>query len=209
MRQGLDASTKCATQAKCLKSAGYEFVCRYYARNTKKAIGLAEARALSAAGLNIVVIWEDVPTSTAYFSHSRGVDDATSAYHAAMLLGQPAESPIYFAVDYDAPPDAIAGAIADYFKGVDDGFKAIAMGSSVHPIGVYGSGATCSWLLKRGMATFSWLAQSTKWSGHDTFSEWNIKQGPGKPLSKCGGLSIDTDQAQESYGGFAISAMTS
>jgi len=190
-----------------IKAQGYDFVARYYAQSGAKRLTAGEAQALSAAGLRIVAVWESgTPTATDYFSHARGVDDGTSAYHAAMLLGQPAGSSIYFAVDYDASMAAIAGAVADYFRGVADGFVAIAGSqAAAYAIGAYGSGATCSWLLGHALARYAWLAQSTGWTGYQGFSNWNIKQGGETNIL---GIAIDPDDATDDFGGFSVSPLT-
>lgn len=165
MPSGLDASTNCGPNARCILDAGYDFVCRYYANKGSKRLTSQEAHQLCAVGLKLVVVWESNPTSTEYFSYAKGVDDGTSAYHDAMQIGQPADSVIYFAVDYDAPQNAISGAIADYFRGVTDGFNTISGNRPAQRVGVYGSGAVCAWLLARKMVSYTWLAQSTGWSG--------------------------------------------
>lgn len=118
-----------------------------------------------------------------------------------MLIGQPAATPIYFAVNFDASQAEIAGGVCDYFRGVADGFKTISGGNSAHLVGVYGSGACCGWLLNRGLAQYSWLAMSSGWSGFGSFSQWNIKQGDGTPI---GGVDLDFDEGIADIGAFVI-----
>ncbi|HTB89331.1 MAG TPA: DUF1906 domain-containing protein [Steroidobacteraceae bacterium] len=201
--KGVDLSSDCTAQIDCLAQNGYSFVARYYASpNSRKILSVEEARAISAAGLNIVAVWEDGrPTSITYFSYSEGVDDGTSAYNMAGKIGQPASTPIYFAVDYDASDEDVSGSINDYFRGVRDGFNTISGGAPVHPIGAYGSGAVCSWLLARNMAAYAWLAQSRGWRGFNGFANWNIRQNA--ETSVCG-LDVDTDDAVADYGGFQV-----
>jgi len=200
---GIDSSTDCSHQVDCIKKLGKSFVARYYASpNSKKVLTSGEANAISTAGLNIVVVWENgFPTSKSYFSYFQGVDDGTSAYNMAAKIGQPANTPIYFAVDYDAADVDISGAINDYFRGIRDGFSTISGGAPIHGIGVYGSGAVCSWLLARSMATYAWLAQSQGWRGYSTFTSWNIKQHAETTVCT---LNVDTDDAKSDYGGFTI-----
>ena len=202
MAKGFDTTANCAGVAAQLKAAGYDFVGRYYAHTGSKRLSAAEAKAVSGAGLQLVTVWEAAPTTTRYFSRARGIDEGTSAYHAALLVGQPAGSAIYFAVDYDAPQAAIAGAIADYFRGIGDGFAAIAGNTApAYRIGVYGSGASCSAMIGHGLARLSWLAQSTGWSGYGTYSGWNIKQGAETTLL---GLAVDPDEGVEDFGAFLV-----
>jgi hypothetical protein len=202
MALGIDASISCLAVVKDLKGTGIEFVARYYANAGEKALSKAEAVALSSAGLKIVAIWEDgFPTKGSYFSYAKGVDDGTSAFHDAMSLGQPIRSPIYFAVDYDAELTEICGCIADYFAGVRAGFAAIAAGNTVHPVGVYASGATCSWLLAREFVSYTWLSQSLGFRGSKEFTTWNLKQGATE--QRCG-IEVDTDEGDSDYGGFMV-----
>jgi len=199
---GVDASRDCSSIAKALTSDGRQFVCRYYANSGKKRLSLAELQVLNSSGLKVVVVWEDgYPTKPSYFSYTKGVDDGTSAYNDALQIGQPTGSPIYFAVDYDASDSDLAGVINDYFKGIVQGLRVASQGGMEHAIGVYGSGATCAYILRRGLVTYSWVAMSTGWRGHD-FSEWNIRQSQG---SSYGEIDVDFDEAQtENYGGFAL-----
>src|SRR5258708_2487214 len=122
MITGIDASRDCSSIAQTLASEGRQFVCRYYANSGKKRLTIGELQALCSSGLKVVVVWEDGnPTSPGYFSYTKGVDDGTSAYNDALQIGQPAGSPIYFAVDYDASDKDLAGVINDYFKGIVQG----------------------------------------------------------------------------------------
>lgn len=202
MPRGFDTTANCGPLAAQIGAANYDFVARYYAHGGAKRLTLAEAKSLSAQQIKIVAVWEDAPKKASYFSRARGVNDGTTAYHFAMLIGQPARTPIYFAVDFDAATDAIAGAIADYFKGIADGFATIAGNQApAYRVGVYGSGATCAWLLNHELVTYTWLAQSTGWRGYAQFNKWNIKQGA---QTKMLGIAVDPDDAIDDYGGFLI-----
>src|SRR5947209_6722595 len=107
-----------------LKANGVAFVCRYYDASggtSAKCLDAAEAQALLAAGLQIFVVYETAPTSVAYFTRAQGATDAAAAQLAAQRAGQPAQFPIYFAVDYDASDADLQGPITAYFNGVDGG----------------------------------------------------------------------------------------
>ena len=56
-------------------------------------------------------------------------------------------------------------------------------------------------LLSDGLPTYTWLAQSTAWGGYNQYPDWNIKQGATGTLCK---LSVDSDQAKATYGGFKV-----
>jgi hypothetical protein len=204
MAKGLDASVSCLTEVNCLKNAGYQFIARYYnIGNPAKNLTLQEAQAISQAGMQIVVVWENgAPTNVGYFSYMRGVHDGTLAYHIAMHdIGQPAGTPIYFAVDFDAVLSQIVGVISSYFQGIQAGFNTISADNPVYPIGAYGSGLVCNWLLTHQLAKYTWLSGSTGWQGYSSFTAWNIKQGA--TTTACN-LSIDPDQSTDNYGGFQV-----
>jgi hypothetical protein len=200
MPMGVDASTDCSPIADALVSDGVTFVGRYYANHGKKRLRATEYQALRDAGLKVVSVWEDGrPTSVSYFSFAKGVDDGSSAYHDALSIGQPVHTPIYFAIDYDTLDADLAGGINDYLKGVAVGLKTAANGNDDHPVGVYGSGATCRFAISRGLASYTWLAMSRGWRGFD-FSGWNIKQSRGQ---STGGVDTDSDESSAlGHGGF-------
>lgn len=203
MAKGVDARSDCSGIAQALVDAGVEFVARYYANSGAKVLSQGEARMLSLAGLQLVAVWEDgYPTKALYFSYAKGVDDASSAFHDALIVGQPIDSPIYFAVDYDATNSDISGPINDYFRGIAAGFAASSGGGSVHPVGVYGSGATCSFLLARNLAAVSWLSMSPGFLGSKYFGAWNIKQT--RDPQQFGGIAADLDESVGNYGGFQV-----
>lgn len=193
---GVDSSSACTSSSiSCLQSSGITFVGRYYSRTTKiagKKLTASEAQLITQAGLQLVAVYEDGPTSYSYFSAQRGADDAAGAAQQAASIGQPVGSAIYFTVDYDASDDEIAGNITAYFN-------AIAGSLGDYEVGVYGSGSVCSAILAAGLAKYAWLAQSTGWSGFSEFTDWSIKQGPEQ--SVCG-LNSDTDDAHGDFGAF-------
>lgn len=185
MNKGFDTMEDLSQAATSLKNDGYSFVGRYYnVLNKKKNLTRQEAIFLSNAGIRIVAVWENAsPTHAGYFSYLRGFHDGTHAYtYASSIIGQPALSPIYFAVDYDAPAEDIEGnsedhgAIARYFKGVADAFHLAGNGNPAYSIGVYGSGLVCRHFLNNNTVTHAWLSQSAGWRGSRAFDKYNIKQ---------------------------------
>ncbi|HYM62385.1 MAG TPA: DUF1906 domain-containing protein [Thermoanaerobaculia bacterium] len=206
MPNGFDTNQNCSQQIACISQGGYQFVGRYYnVNNPSKNLTHAEAHLLSAGGIALVAVWENgYPTKASYFTFQAGVNDSTSAYnYGSAVIGQPAGSAIYFAVDYDASAADIAGPIADYFRGVSQGFQTISSGNPIFKIGVYGSGNVCTAVLASGVAQYAWLSQSTGWGGSKTFANWNIKQGA---VTTVCDLDSDLDQAIDGdYGSFTIS----
>jgi hypothetical protein len=103
--KGIDTIQNLEQYFECLKNNQYEFICRYYSTTTsmpEKVLRQPEAQAISDAGFAIVTVYEDGPTEVSYFTSSRGSHDAAAAQTQAGAVGQPAGSPIYFTVDYNA-----------------------------------------------------------------------------------------------------------
>jgi len=172
MGKGVDGTADCSLIAKQLIAAGYTFVGRYYSHSGWKNLSKAEALALSHAGLYIVSVWETNPTTPGYFTRQRGFADAGAARaYATNVIGQPANTPIYFAVDTDADP----AIVEPYFRGIQE---ANSMPHSPYPVGAYGGGAVLDHLLNQGLIQYAWLANATGWQGSNTFTRWNIKQLP-------------------------------
>jgi hypothetical protein len=204
MVSGIDSPVDCAKFANAIKVANLAFVGRYYRSKASKwpPLTRSEAQSLSKAGLQIVALWEGASTTAGYFTYARGVSGGATAYVEAMGAGQPAATPIYFAVDYDATAADISGPVNDYFAGIAAGYRTASHGVPAYAVGVYGSGASCAWLLTHGRAARSWLAVSSGWSGSKTFKNWDIKQG--KPLSSLK-FDNDSDEAKPTFGGFQVS----
>lgn len=179
MKKGFDANKNLSKFAKCLKTKGYDFVCRYYnINNPSKNLTYEEAVVLSHENLGIVAVWENgYPTTADYFSFEKGKKDGKSAYEYALtVIKQSYFTPIYFAVDYDAKQSDINTEITEYFKGVFEGFKELSGNKPLYFIGSYGSGAVCSTLKGNSLVTHTWLAQSTGWLGSKQYKDYNIKQ---------------------------------
>jgi len=171
--RGLGANRELTRHAQCLKEQGFGYAIRYYnARNQAKNLTLGEAQALVRAGLQLGAVWEDgFPDHASFFTRAKGVMHGTTAYHMAMdNIGQPDDSPIYFAVDFDASPHDVSTVIESYFEGIHAGFRAIGGENPKYEVGVYGSGLTCTKLLEAGLATFTWLSQSTGFRGSRDFA---------------------------------------
>jgi Domain of unknown function (DUF1906) len=198
MPKGLDTTRDVTAQAGAIKAANYDFVARYLSQSHWKVISASEATAIAAAGLGLVLIYEDGSTASDYFSFGRGQADANRAAQQASLLSAPTGTVLYFAVDYDASQSDISGTITQYFNGVAGALKSYAAANGTsYPAGVYGSGATCSAITSAGLAKYGWLAQSAGWTGHDTYSDWSIRQNMPAVVA---GLSVDPDDAIGDFG---------
>lgn len=203
MPRGFDTTQNCSSYATAIRAQGYDFIGRYLSKSAWKVINAAEASAIGAAGLSLVLVYEDGSTSASYFSNSRGQTDGQRAATQAAALSAPPNTALYFAVDYDATSADIEGCINDYFNGVAQGLAAAATnnGCPQYAIGAYGSGSTCLALGHTGLVQYTWLAQSRGWSGYNPNRGWSIVQGM---PSTIGALSVDPDVSNSSnYGAFA------
>jgi len=205
LAQGIDMPRDARDVALELRDNQLDFVARYYRDPTSRwpTLSPEEARSLSAAGLRLVAVWESHSHRPEYFSYDEGYYDALQAYRQAWLVGQPAGTAIYFAVDFNAQPADVMGPVDRYFRGIAAGFAA-ARGPNPGPgyrVGVYGSGAVCDYLKHMRLAQYAWLSNSTAWSGYDSFADWDIRQsGPSQMLS----FDQDQNEARGEYGGFRV-----
>lgn len=202
---GFDASTNCQNLASQLTGAGMSFAARYYSAGTSKNLTAAEAKALSAGGVQIVAVYEDSNNAVGFFSASAGTSQANRALQLAAEIGQPAGSGIYFAVDYDATQSDVDGPITQYFQAIKAVFEAA---DPQYRIGVYGGGMVCQTIQQAGLAELTWLSQSTGFPGYLSFRpNANLVQlWPSRTILN-GHLSIDDDIAQSNdFGGFTVDA---
>lgn len=196
--KGLDTTVNLTKHATALKTQGFDFAIRYYSSNPSKNLSLAEARALSGAGLQIGVVWETAGTHVGFFNRQQGLADGAAAWQMAQTtIGQPPGSAIYFAVDYDATSADIDGPVSDYFDGVQAAFQAACANQAPYQIGVYGSGLVCGTLIDAKRAALSWLSQSTGFAGSKAYASgqrYNLIQTLPTTISVDGvQLSIDPD----------------
>src|ERR1017187_3727897 len=97
-----------------VKAAGFSFAARYLSHDPSKNLSKPEADALLAAGVAIVVVWEDTAQG-ALRGHAGGVADALAADLQARQCGLPGAF-IYFAADWDTTP-AEQAAVDAYLDG--------------------------------------------------------------------------------------------
>lgn len=138
---------------KALKAAKVGFVCRYLSHDASKNLRANELLALRKAGIDVVVVWE-AAASRALAGSKAGAEDAQAAEEQLFALGAPANSPVYFAVDFDATAAEVP-AINAYLQGA-----ASILGKD--RVGVYASISVVKAALDAGVCKYAW--QTYAWS---------------------------------------------
>jgi hypothetical protein len=138
-----------------LVAAGIRLACRYLSHNSDKNLTASEAQALHAAGIGVLLNWEQGADS-ALDGNTRGVTDGRDAANLAASLGAPHGRTIYFSVDWSATTGQYP-AIDAYFRGVKTGL------AGRYEVGVYGHAFLIEHLHSKGLATGFW--QTYAWSG--------------------------------------------
>ena len=211
MGNGIHTATNVSNVLSCLKNNGKTFVGRYFAVvNTWKALTRTEAQSISAANIYIVSIWEDIDgEDPSYFSYSNGRSDGKHAFDYAANLNQTANTPVYFAVDFDAMLSN-KQSILDYFNGVRDGYlqylhdrHEFGLPEIYYKIGVYGSYDVFTWCKDQGIATYFFQAYAPGWSGGRNANPWSgyhLRQ-VASNQSLCG-INVDLDVSSGAAGGW-------
>ncbi|MEE4546453.1 glycoside hydrolase domain-containing protein [Streptomyces sp. V4-01] len=168
-----------------LRAAGKTFACRYLSHTASKNLTPSETADLAAHDVAAVVVWETT-ASRAAASRAAGTADATEAAAQAKACGQPADRPIYFAVDWNADPTLVV----PYFQGV-----ASVLG--VARTGAYGGIKVVRYLLDHGLIRWAW--QTAAWSAGAWEPRAHIRQ-YAKTIT-INGVACDLDTAmQDDFG---------
>jgi hypothetical protein len=202
-----------------LKRAGVRSIGRYYDRAYGTGIGescyrhplktltKAELTAIENAGMSVFVVFQHCGAHCANFdlenkeTVDKGRKDAVAAIQLAHDLGQPADTPIYFAIDFDPypgngctlPAARIWPSIDAYFDQVNE-----VLSGTRWQVGVYGAGVTCQRLKASGKARYFWLSSSLGHGGQPEFfnaGEWHVFQNVIEIKRSYARNTIDTDVA--------------
>lgn len=196
--KGFDTGSDCSHLGQAILDAGFTYICRYtysITSHSKTKLSRAEALHLSGMGIFLVNVFQNSADKAAYFQEEQGIHDGSVAFpYARQTLQQPIQTPIYFAVDYDASEEDIRHRIAPYFEGVR-------RSRGAYFVGVYGSGLVCRVLKELGLVSFTWLSQSTGFRESKTFHDWNLHQLPGGTFHS---LDVDFDESNGNGGGFLV-----
>ncbi|GAA3541069.1 glycoside hydrolase domain-containing protein [Kribbella ginsengisoli] len=158
--------------------AGYTTVGRYTV-GAGKFITAAELDGLRDAGLTLLPIHQRFNDSPAEMNWINGHTHGIEALERCRTLGLPADSLVFFSVDFDALGETIHGPVADYFQGVNDAFET---SLSMHlRVGVYGTRNVCSIIIDdKQLAEGAFVAgMSTGFSGNMGFpmpAKWHYNQ---------------------------------
>lgn len=176
-------SCDCATQLStakvtALRNDGYSIVGRYLtgaagsgASRHDKFLTREEMERIISEGMRYFCIfqddtdwWQTHEDLSDYFSYSRGFSDARKALLAAMDVGIPMGSTIYFAVDYDYMEGEVFNKVVPHFSGINNFIKSY---GSPYAIGIYSARNTCGIIMAQDLAANSFIADmSTGYSGN-------------------------------------------
>lgn len=143
-----------------------------------------EIKSIFAAGLNIFPIFQEGTPSLDRYTKEEGLVEGKKAYKAALALGIPQGTIIYFAIDYDVT-DAQVTYVKNYFKGINQIFNQ----SNFYQVGIYGPRNVCSKVCTANLAKSSFVSDmSTGFSGNlgypipdnwafDQFDEYTFTSG--------------------------------
>lgn len=192
-KQGFDcAATLTAPVANMFKRDGKDFVCRYLVPSGWKRLTKVEADIITAAGLQIVSVFETTE-DRALGGREAGLEDGAAAERVAAEVSQPAGSCIYFAVDFDVKPDQMETVI-EYIRGASEA-------TPNYSTGVYGCCALIEAAVAASACSHFW--QTLAWS-HGLKSEYaNIYQcdnGPEGQGMCINGIDVDLDESHGNEG---------
>lgn len=189
-------------RAKTLYDNGYRYVGRYltgtYGSNRiSKALTVEEEQIILDAGLRFFPIYQDGGTRLDYFTESQGTKDGQTAIDAAVKLGIPKDTIIYFAVDFDAIESQAKSNIIPYFRAVYN-----ELSQSIYRVGIYAPRYVCTLVANAGYSCSSFVGDmSTGFSGNLgypipdnwAFSQFANLEGSNALGSGEGRIEIDKD----------------
>ncbi|WP_199614838.1 DUF1906 domain-containing protein [Paenibacillus alkalitolerans] len=213
MAEGIDRALPFTSEEvlNCLRSHGISFIGRYY--KPRKANGdisdyvltPEEARLISSKRLYIVAVYQDSGTRSSDYNYPKGANDYSHAMQRAQEIGQPTNTPIYFAVDYDAAGTETLENVFFYFRGIlDRRTWNESLGNPVWPVGVYGSADVIDAVVKI-FPEIKYKWQTVSWS-RGRVTDFNLYQyAIDVGLAVCPGAGkVDRVRSNGNGGGFLI-----
>ncbi len=188
------------------------FAFRYYSTSdgsADKDLSANEARALSRAGVEIVSVWQGGPDYMHFPPHvvnaNNGKSDAKTAFtFACTRIHQPANTPIYFAIDCNVNSNGVdtgpegprmiptPAQVKAYFQKVAEGYAEYLQEQKSKAVpyytGVFGCRTVLDLLYVEGLATHFWQAVPPAWEDGPPGSRPNLVQWPhANAWQVCGG----------------------
>jgi hypothetical protein len=200
----IDTPISVVSSLQHLKGIGITAIGRYYSRYKWKVLSRNEAELIGTAGISIFVVYED-GASPNDFDGNKGVFDAQNALQCAKDVGQPTNSAIYFAVDFNSDADQVAQRIIPYFQAIRQVFGENKVAFAV---GIYGNGLACQKLLDMKLCDYTWLSNSTSYNGTKEFyasKRWALAQ---RLPQMFGGLKADPNESNGDFGAFRLASAT-
>lgn len=190
-------------RAKTLYDNGYRYVGRYltgtYGSNRiSKALTVEEEQIILNAGLRFFPIYQDGGTRLDYFTAEQGKKDGQTAVQAAVKLGIPKDTIIYFAVDFDALEYQVNSNVIPYFREVYNELTT----NGIYRVGIYAPRYVCTLVANAGYSCSSFVGDmSTGFSGNLgypipdnwAFSQFANLEGSNALGSGDGRIEIDKD----------------
>ncbi len=139
-------------------------------RNMDKKMTLDEVRLLAKNNIKIVSIFQGEIDG---YSTDRGVINARTAVEAAAALSQPADTPIYFAIERGIESETEERNIRSYLQGVVSVLADTSENPNRYKLGVYGPQNRCKKVKEE------WYTDAYTMFGHphgESYSGWTIEQ---------------------------------
>lgn len=158
MIEGIDYSSTAHTNspgADVLNLLGKKFVGRYAVGDKSplgRGIHAAEYQRMVAGNIDVFLYWQTT-TNWTLGGWDAGVNGAKNAQFNINAAGMPAETPVYFAVDFDAAQYQMAA--------IDECLEGAASVLGAERVGVYGGWAVIDHCVKAGTA--KWFCQTLAW----------------------------------------------
>lgn len=172
-----------------LAAAGVRAVARYLARTPSgKVLTVAEAAALHAAGIGILLVHEQ--SAAGFTDPTLGEDHGALARRQADELGYPTGLPIFFAGDTDTRPAQ--------WPAVELYARRFAAAAAPYPIGGYVEAGLANHLVDAGLIGPVWAPSATGWNAGVAYRRCDLRQHYGHrewPALAPFGDSIDSNTA--------------
>src|SRR5574343_661420 len=210
----IDTPWNTTSKLPALAAQGVTTIIRYYnfsnsSRLPEKCLTLAEAQAISAQGMSVGVVFQQGQSGADDCTEIKGYEAGRRAYRYAFNdIGQPPGTGIYLTVDFDASASDIKNHVQPFFSGIKRAFEEVSLGAPHYRIGVYGSGATASALLKAKLVELVWLAMSRGFRGtREALAKGSYHLEQRAPEAVLCGLGVDYDYANPAkpdFGAFSL-----